>query len=103
MLNKEKFQKGTLPKWSKGLHMVVFENAHSYMLDNGRQYKYYEMQLVNQSEDLNKEVQGPTREVLRRENTVKRRFKQSGVSDTEILTGKRQIKPVIPYILSLKG
>ena len=45
MLNFKQFEKQTLPKWSV-VHKIIDKNKHSYKLDNGKFYKYYELQKV---------------------------------------------------------
>ena len=46
IINKQQFEKGTLPHWSKTTHAILTKNEHSYKLDNNKTYKYYELQLV---------------------------------------------------------
>ena len=47
ILNSEKFQKGSLPRWSKTIHVIKSKTPHSYILDNGNSYIYYNLQKVN--------------------------------------------------------
>ena len=42
MLNFKQFEKHTLPKWSI-VHKIIDKHVHSYKLDNGKFYKYYEL------------------------------------------------------------
>ena len=76
ILNKTQFEKGTSPKWSKLTHKILSKNQHSYTLDNNKTYKYYELQLIKENQNLNLERTEPTREELRREKTVKRRLRK---------------------------
>ena len=46
IITKTSFSKGTLPKWSKTVHTIVSSQPHSYILENGKFYKYYELQKV---------------------------------------------------------
>ena len=41
------FSKGSLPSWSSTIHKIENKNLLSQMLDNGKTYKYYELQRVN--------------------------------------------------------
>ena len=43
-----------MDKWSKTIHTIVDKAIHSYKLDNNELKKYYELQLVNSSESLQK-------------------------------------------------
>ena len=45
MLNFKQFEKHTLPKWSI-VHKIIYKHVHSYKLDNGEMYNYYELQNV---------------------------------------------------------
>ena len=40
ILNSEKFQKCSLPKWSKIIHVIKSKKQHSYTLDDGKSYIY---------------------------------------------------------------
>ena len=44
--NKTLFEKGSLPKWSKEIHEIIAKTSHTYLLDNDKTYKYYELQLI---------------------------------------------------------
>lgn len=46
VVNKNVFEKGSLPKWSKKIHQSKEAKMHSYLLDNNRWYKYYQLQGV---------------------------------------------------------
>ena len=47
ILNTKQFEKDTLPKFSKMVHKIISNTEHTYTLDNGKSYKYYDLQLVN--------------------------------------------------------
>ena len=42
--NKVMFSKGSFPSWSSTIHEIENKNLHSYILDNGKTYTYYELQ-----------------------------------------------------------
>ena len=61
-LKKVMFSKGSLPSWSSTIHKIENKNLHSYILDNGKTYKYYELQKVNNAQGYEKEhINEPTR------------------------------------------
>ena len=66
---------------------------HSYILNNGKSYKYYELQKVNQVNQLQKQTQEPTREKMQEQRIKQRRFKKSGLDKENILTTKRKRIP----------
>ena len=90
IITKTSFSKGTLPKWSKTVHTTVSSQPHSYILENGKFYKYYELQKVPEVQKLEKAEVGPTRQQMVREKTVKRKFKLTGLDMTNILSTKRR-------------
>ena len=94
IINPVSFSKRSLPKWSKVVHTITNKNVHSYKLDNGSTYKYYELQKIKNNEDLNKISKLPTREDLRKKNTIKRKLKRENIDLTNILTQKRERKKV---------
>ena len=77
-----------MPKWSV-IH-TINHKTDSFKLDNGKFYKYYELQKVPEVQKLEKIVVGPTRQQMTRENTVKRKFKLTGLDMTNILSTKRK-------------
>ena len=89
MLNFKQFEKHTMPKWSV-IHKIIYKNVHSYKLDNGKFYKYYELQKVPEVQKLERPDMGQTRQQIARERTVKRKFKLTGLDMTNILNIKRQ-------------
>ena len=49
---KEFSQKGAIPRYSKEIHNIEKVNkGHSYVLDNGKLFKYYQLQPVNKVEE----------------------------------------------------
>jgi len=85
IINLTSFQKGTLPKWSKAIHKVTSKNKHSYVLDNGKTYKYYELQKINDIQRIDREQTEPTREQLRKQRTSERRFRLEGLDKRMII------------------
>ena len=76
ILNKKQFDKGTLPKFSKMVHKIISNTEHTYTLDNGKTYNYYELQLelVKQNEHVTRATKEPTREEMKKQRTSARRF-----------------------------
>ena len=79
LINRKAFEKRSLAKWSKTVHIIKSKTSHSYTLENDEIYKYYELQPIYYTQNLNKPVVGKTREELRNETTSKRRFKKEGL------------------------
>ena len=90
--NKTSFRKGTLPKWSKSVHTIVSTDFHRYILENGLSKKYYELQKVEGVQQLDK-PENLTREQLRKERGVQRKFVRSGLNREDILDFPRERKP----------
>ena len=44
------FDKGSKPKWSTKIHIIIELKAHSILLDNDKWYKYYQVMKVNVTE-----------------------------------------------------
>ena len=85
ILNRKQFEKGTLAKWSKTVHKIISYTEHSYTLDNGKVYKYYELQKVNDVEKLERPSTEPTREQMRKARTSERRFNKEKLDKSMIL------------------
>ena len=62
MINRKTFQKGTLPHFSNTLHKIEDKNIHSYKLDNGKWFMYYELQSVPETEKKETRMQKITRQ-----------------------------------------
>ena len=90
------FQKGSTPNWSSTIHKIENRTEHMYTLDNGKGYKYYELQKVITPEIYKKETRQkePEREELRKKNTIKRRLKKEGIQLSRIIKEKRIRKPM---------
>ena len=76
IINRQQFEKGTLPRWSKATHKIVSKKQHSYVLDNTKTYKYYELQNIKGVECLDFPTTEPTREQIMKRNASKRNFTQ---------------------------
>ena len=95
IINLKAFEKRSLPHWSKTIHSVIEEFSHSYKLDNDKIYKYYELQKIDQVDKLDeKQTKEPTREQMRQQRHTERKFKQSGLDLTDVVTTKRMRKPI---------
>ena len=68
ILNKKQFDKGTLAKFSKMVHKIISQTEHTYTLDNGNMYKYYELQKVDNVHTIPNTNIEPTREQLKKKN-----------------------------------
>ena len=88
ILNFKQFEKHTLPKWSV-VHKIIYKNTHSYKLDNGKVYKYYELQKVPVVQKLEKPPVELTRQHMAREKTVKRKLTKEGISMENIIDHPR--------------
>ena len=101
--NKVMFSKGSLPSWSSTIHKIENKNLHSYMLDNGKTYKYYELQKVNNVQGYEKEhINEPTREIIRKDNKRNELFVRENLDTSKIINTerKRKIRPELQKLLS---
>ena len=57
-------------------HTKYAKNEHSYKQDNGKFYKYYELQKVYDVQKLDKPDDGPTRLEMKNRNVAKRQLKR---------------------------
>jgi len=92
IVNKKTFDKGSLPKWSKTIHTIVDKSGHMYKLDNGKLYKYYELQKVNEVEQIPIVRTTKTRESMRNENRIMRNIKRTGIDLDTVVYDKRSRK-----------
>ena len=96
------FQKGSAPNWSKTIHAIVAKTLHSYKLDNGKTFKYYELSPVVDVQTVDKittraKAREPTREQQQKVNTGKRRLKREGLPTKDIVDTKRTRVPTNRY------
>ena len=88
VINKVMFEKGATPTWSKTLHTIKKCLSHSYILDNGKSYKYYELQPIKEVEM--KEIQEqPSRQLIRKENKRRRILTREGIKTQNIIKQPR--------------
>lgn len=66
IVNPVTFEKRSIAKWSKTIHTIIEKQGHSYILEHGKKYKYYELQCVKKSENLGQSQNGPKREQLKK-------------------------------------
>ena len=85
VINRKTFQKGTLPRFSNTLHKIDDKNIHSYKLDNGKWFMYYELQSVPETEKKETRIQKITRQGIQNINTSKRRFAKEGLDGRNII------------------
>ena len=85
ILNRQAFEKGTLPRFSSTLHTIMDKNIHSYKLDNGKWYMYYELQPANEVQIKEKTTE-PSREHIRKENKRQRILTKEGIETKNILS-----------------
>ena len=81
-----------MPKWSKTIYTIVDKSEHMYKLDNGKLYKYYELQKVNEVERIPIVRTTKTRESMRNENRIKRNIKRTGIDLDTVVYDKRSRK-----------
>ena len=82
MINLSIFEKQGQSKWAKEINTITDKKDHSYKLDDGKFYRYYQLQPAQETENI-KKVGRPakhTLQTLRKTNTVKRRLKHEDVS-----------------------
>ena len=96
-LQRKQFQKGAV-QWSKTIHKITDNTTHSYILDNGKTYKAYDIQLATETPGpkvikTRSKTNQPTVEQMRQVNTINRRLRKEGVDTTNIVSDKRERKP----------
>ena len=79
------FSKGSLPSWSSTIHKIENKNLHSYILDNGKTYKYYELQKVKNVQGYVKEhINETSREIIRKYNKRNKLFVRGNLDTSKI-------------------
>ena len=76
--------------------MKIRINIHIYILDNGKIYKYYELQKVNIVQGYgNEHTNEPTREIIRKDPNRNKLFVRENLDTSKILNTerKRKIRP----------
>ena len=99
MKNKLLFEKGSSnAKWSNTVHTIVDKTEHTYTLDNGGIYKYYELMPVHIVESkqvriTRQKAKEPSKEQLKKINTNRRRLNREGLAVADIVDRKRVVVP----------
>ena len=91
LLNLSIFEKQGQSKWSPDIYTVVDKKTHSYKLSDGKWYRYYQLQLVKETQDV-KKVGRPTKHTtqsLKHTNTINRKLRTEDVSLKNIVKAKR--------------
>ena len=91
VLNKGLFDKGSLSKWSTKIHMIKERKQHSYVLDNGKTYKYFQLMKVNIKPE-EKLLRENEMKHIKKQNTIKRKLNQEGIELNRIMKRKRKRK-----------
>ena len=95
IINLSIFEKQGKAKWSENIYTIEDKKTHSYKLSDGNWYRYYQLQLVEESQDI-KKVGRPAKqtfETLKKANTVKRRLRHEDVSLKNIVKTTRTRQP----------
>ena len=85
IINRKQFKKGTLAKWSKTVHKIASKTEHTYKLENGNYYKYYELQKVDDVQMIEKPPTGLSRERMKKDRRSERRINKEGSDKSMIL------------------
>ena len=84
-------KKAHLLKWSKTVLKIVSNTEHTYKLENGNYYKYYELQKVDDVQKIEKPPTGLSREQMKKDRTSERRFRLEGLDKSMILKNSNYI------------
>jgi hypothetical protein len=91
IVNKELFQKGAIPKWSHKIYTIKEIKGNSYLLDNGKLYKYYQIMKVDLTDnDERKRIE--ERQEIKKQRTIKRRLNKESIDLDNIIKRKRKRK-----------
>ena len=91
VVKKEFGQKGAIPKWSKEIYTIKDIKGHSYVLDNGKVYKYYQLSKINNIQEKPKE-RLHERKTIRKERKIQQQHRREDIDIGRITTEKRQAK-----------
>ena len=83
------FDKGAVKKWSSKIYTLKEIHINSYLLDNGKIYKYYQLQKVNISDEEKKKREEQMKEI-KKQNLIKRRLNRDGIELNRIVKTKRK-------------
>ena len=98
IVNKKVFEKGAVPKWSKKIHQIKGAGGHSYLLDNNKWYKYYQLQKVELAEE-DKSDRLQEMEKLKKERTIKRRLNKEGIELSRITRNQEIVNQLTDCII----
>ena len=85
------FEKQGKSKWSDNIYTVIEKKSHSYLLSDGKLYRYYQLQKVGET-DITKKVGRPAKQTfqtLKKANTIKRRLRAEDINLKNIVKTKR--------------
>ena len=89
--NSNIFEKGAKAKWSLKIYKIIEKKSHSYLLNNDKWYKYYQIKKVNLTdEDIRKRDEEMKQ--MKKQIKVKRKLNQEGIQLSRIVKGKRKRK-----------
>ena len=96
LLRRKMFEKGSVANWSKTVHKIVDKLIHSYTLDNGKVFKYYQLMRVATTENpkiinTREKSKIQTFEQLTRDNRIKRNLVKQGIDLSNIIP-ERQLR-----------
>lgn len=92
VISKGIFDKGSLPKWSTKIHAIKEKRQHSYVLDNGKIYKSYQLKKVNMKPEEKLLRENEMKEI-KKQNTIKRKLNKDNIELSRIQKKKRKRKP----------
>ena len=80
-----------IPKWSNKIYTIKEIKSNSYILDNDKMYKYYQIMKVHLTDnDQRKRIE--ERQIIKKQRTIQRRLNKEGVDIQNILKKKRKRK-----------
>lgn len=106
VLQRTPFTKGEMNKWSKQTYKIIEKKGISYLLNNGKWYKYYmlqhavdEVKYEGRTDEQTVDVVGydegtDEQIILNQENRSRRAFSKEGLNMDTIVESKRMRNPV---------
>ena len=97
--NKALFEKGSSnAKWSNTIHKIIDKTEHTYTIDTGTIFKYYELMPVDaietkQMRTTRQKAKELTKEQMKKVTTNKRRLNREGLTVSDIVDTKRTRNP----------
>ena len=86
------FTKGTLPKWSATVHIIIAKDLHSCTLDNDKKFQYYYLQKVTHTENFTPAIiptQIKTRDELQKTQRRNRILQRENIDESTIIKERR--------------